>query len=538
MIKRTFISLITVCCGFSVLPQAQFVGNTVDSKTDQTLAFVNIGIRNKNIGTTSSPDGSFAITIPPEHLNDTLTFSMVGYHEMNVPLRHFNLKKKHTIRLIQKIIELHEVEVSAEKLTEKKFGIKKRGLVHFTDGIFKSNDSFEIGQVIRLGNNESQIASVNLHINSSRPDSATFRINFYRYGEHDNKPTERIIETSILQRHPIREGWLKFDLRKYNVFVRGNVFVSIEFIPEKKENVKQIYYEVKIGGSSKSYFRRSSLGQWTRPPHHYCLYATVLVDKSVPDEPDDVEAIPAVTLSSGFSKEPFSIFVRLPKDYNKSAPKKYPVIYHVDGNAFFDAIGTSVDMLHKRKRIKDAIVVGIGYENVYVMDSLRSRDYTFPMALPEDSFRVSGGGENLYQFIKTKLKRCIEKTYRTDTTSRTIMGHSLGGYFVLYALLQEVNGNGFFNNYVAASPSIWYHDNYLGRQLRAIQTKKNKKPKLYLTMGEMELAEDPIDGFTNFGQMLSEKDLVDLKIKVYKGTEHMGTAVPTFEDGIEFVFGN
>lgn len=159
-----------------------------------------------------------------------------------------HVQKNITIPLVEKITELKEVVISGEKLVEKKYGIKRRGVIHFTDGIFKKDDSFEIGQLIKLGNNTSQITFVNLHINSSRSDSASFRINFYRFDEEDNRPAARIIEKNIFQRHPIREGWLKFDLREYNVLLKGNVLVSIEFIPENKDEVKQIYYEVKIGG--------------------------------------------------------------------------------------------------------------------------------------------------------------------------------------------------------------------------------------------------------------------------------------------------
>ena len=49
--------------------------------------------------------------------------------------------------------------IKGEKLVEKKYGIKNRGLIHFKDGIFKKNDSFEIGQVVRLGNKTVQITS-------------------------------------------------------------------------------------------------------------------------------------------------------------------------------------------------------------------------------------------------------------------------------------------------------------------------------------------------------------------------------------------
>ncbi len=114
----------------------------------------------------------------------------------------------------------------------------------------------------------------------------------------------------------------------YNSRLKGKVFAAIEFIPENKD-VSQIYYEVKLGGNSKSFFRKSILGPWVRPPHHYCIYVTALTDKVALDDPEDVETLPAFVLNSDFSKELFHIFVRLAKDYSKNKIKAYPVIYQL-----------------------------------------------------------------------------------------------------------------------------------------------------------------------------------------------------------------
>jgi predicted alpha/beta superfamily hydrolase len=516
-----------------IFSQTQITGKVIDTNDKSPLAYVNIGIKEKNIGTISKEDGSFSIDIPSEYHSGSLTFSIVGYYESNLSIKDLNSKGNVTIQLKEKPTQLKEVVVTGKKLVEKKYGIKRRGAIHFTDGIFKKDDSFEIGQAIRLGNSLAQITSLNLHINSSRPDSSNFRINFYRYDIDENIPKERIVEKSILQRHPVNEGWLKFDLSNYNILIKGDVLISLEFIPET--DVKQIFYEVKLGGSSKSFFRKTSLGQWTRPPHHYCLYATAITEKNAPDEPEDDETPPAFTLKSDFSNEPFSFFVKLPKNYSKNIKQTHPVIYLLDGNAYFDQVANSVDNYVKKKKISvDPIIVGIGYENAYVMDSLRDRDYTYPDALPADSFKISGQGDKFYNFIKTKLVTYIDSAYRTDKSNRTIMGHSLGGYFVLYALNQNLTDSLVFNNFIAASPSIYYHDNYLAKEISSSQTSQRniENIKIYLTIGELEVLENQTNDFKIFSKILTDKT-ISVQTEVYKGLEHMGTAIPTFENGIQ-----
>ncbi|HEX5024279.1 MAG TPA: alpha/beta hydrolase-fold protein [Agriterribacter sp.] len=517
--------------------QTQIIGRVTDT-TQSPLAYVNIGIKKKGIGTVSKEDGSFTINIPPEFQNDSLTFSIVGYYEVSLLIEELGSREEVTIRLKEKVIPLKEVVVAGKKPTEKKYGIKRRGAIHFTDGIFKKDDSFEIGQVINPGNALVQITSLHLHINSSRPDSANFRINFYRYDTDENVPRQRIIEKNIVQRHPIKEGWLKFDLSGDNIWVKGNVLAAIEFIPEHKEDAKQILYEVKLGGSSKSFFRKSSLGQWTRPPHHYCLYATALTGKNAPDEIDDEETLPSFSLKSDFSTEPFSFFVRLPKNYSKNKKQIYPVIYLLDGNAYFDPIANSVERLVKKKKIStDPIIVAIGYENAYVMDSLRNRDYTFPIAFPEDSFITSGQGDKFYDFIKSKVINYIDLNYRTDTTNRTIMGHSLGGYFVLYALHRQMTASLTFKNFVAASPSIYYHDDYIIKEMKSEASNKQASNEIsvYMTIGELEMEGNESNNFTGLSKIIKANG-VNIQSETYKNAEHMGTAIPTFENGIQFLF--
>lgn len=513
--------------GFS---QKQISGTVSDTRQNP-LAYVNIGIKGKNTGTVSKEDGSFVIQIPPEIQNDSLTFSLVGYYEVSLAVRELSSHDKVVIRLNEKAAQLKEVVIKGEKLIERKYGIKKRGVIHFTDGIFKKDDSFEIGQVISLGNLPVQVTSLNLYLQSSRPDSADFRINFYRFD--GDIPRERASEKSILQRHPVREGWLKFDLSEYDILLKGEVLATIEFIPDHAE---QIFYEVKLGGSSKSFFRKTSLGQWIRPPHHYCLYATVLTYKKAPEETDDEETPPAFTLKPDFSEQPYSFFVHLPKNYAKYKKRTWPVVYLLDGNIYFDPVTASAESLKKKNKLSaEPIIVGIGYENAYSMDSLRNRDYTFPIASPEDSFALSGSGDKFYNFIKSDVVRYVDRTYRTDTSSRTLMGHSLGGYFVLYALYRQMTDVQIFKSFVAASPSIFYHHYYITGKMKDAGNPSSPGINLYMTIGELETEENSRARFTDLAKIIKTNG-IEVRSEILKGSEHMGTAIPTFENGIEILF--
>ena len=484
LIKCIFAALLLFGFIFSSMAQTTLTGVVVDSDHQSVLAFVNIGIKKKNIGTSSLDDGTFSIKIPKQNENDTLTLSMVGYSELNIPIQSILTTHQKTFQLMEKM-------------------------------------------------SSSNITSVNLHINQSRKDSGTFRINFYKYA--GNRPSERIIETSIIQTKQIQEGWLKFDLTPYKIYLKGSFVVAIEFIPNKRTS-HPIYYEVKLGGSAKSFVRTSSQGEWSVPPHHYRLFVTALVSdkkkKFNQDELEEKESLPVTTLFSENVKDSFSIFVSLPKDYAKKKNQNFPVIYLLDANVYFDIIADAMNEIHSK-----AILVGIGYKDFVMMDSLRNRDYTFPKASPQDSFPISGGAFNFLFFIKNEIIPYIDKAYRTETNNRTLMGHSLGAYFTLFVLMQEIlNTDHTFKNYVAASPSLHYGNKFLMDQWKQSVVYDNSiQQNLWLTCGAKEDIEDStgtegIDNFNSFVQILdsSKYKNVAVKVEIYPAFGHMETAVPTF----------
>ena len=109
-------------------------------------------------------------------------------------------------------------------------------------------------------------------------------------------------------------------------------------------------------------------------PHHYRLFVTALVSdkkkKFNQDELEEKESLPVTTLFSENVKDSFSIFVSLPKDYAKKKNQNFPVIYLLDANVYFDIIADAMNEIHSK-----AILVGIGYKDFVMMDSLRNRDY-------------------------------------------------------------------------------------------------------------------------------------------------------------------
>ncbi|MBI6154952.1 alpha/beta hydrolase [Serratia surfactantfaciens] len=122
-------------------------------------------------------------------------------------------------------------------------------------------------------------------------------------------------------------------------------------------------------------------------------------------------------------------------------------LYLLDANSQFSV----VTECNNRKRDGDILYVGIGYQDGVDVLKARTRDYTVPSG--EKEFAEGGGAAAFYQFIAACVKPWVEAHYPVNVDRQTLAGHSHGGHFVLYTLFNHPDA---FQNYLAASPSIWW----------------------------------------------------------------------------------
>lgn len=248
-------------------------------------------------------------------------------------------------------------------------------------------------------------------------------------------------------------------------------------------------------------------------------------------------------------KDSFLISVNLPKGYTRDAAQKYPVIYLLDANVYFDIMAATFNRYSEVGLLPPAILVGIGYKDFQTMDSLRNRDYTYPVAIPEYEMSISGKADLFYSFIKTELVPEIDKQFSPDKNKRALMGHSLSGYFVLYALQQQLHEkDSMFYSYIAASPSADYNHNYLVKELEAMDSYSGSKAKVYVTYGgnedEEEADENNKDALKSDAVILSlakslkEKNRMDYYGEVYSNLSHMDTPLLSFVKGLQWTFMN
>ena len=259
-------------------------------------------------------------------------------------------------------------------------------------------------------------------------------------------------------------------------------------------------------------------------------------DKEHRDDRNDLQI--KFTQYSGLVKDTFHIQMQVPKDYHSNPDKKYPVVILLDGNFYFPIMSSIVEQYEMASLLPPVILVGVGYKSFKIMDSLRVRDYLFPKALPSDELESDGGGLNFYNYLTQELLPMIDGDYRTESTNRTLLGHSFGGYFTLYSLFhQTTSSTNEFRNFISASPSLWYNNFYLNL-LPARLAKSERQVGLFISAGAMEDSTWSVKPLMDFTREIGERKIKGLEFtsRIFNYLEHMDIAILTFTKGLQEKF--
>lgn len=132
----------------------------------------------------------------------------------------------------------------------------------------------------------------------------------------------------------------------------------------------------------------------------------------------------------------------------------WPVVYMLDGETF----GIAREIMRYQ--------AGNGAQPLTTPRVLVAIAYPGPSRRVTDYSPVEAGQPHVFrQFLLDDVCPLIQRTFEVDARQQTLMGHSLGGLFVLETLFEQFMrpSRGVFQRYVASSPSVWWRDGHLPR---------------------------------------------------------------------------
>lgn len=227
------------------------------------------------------------------------------------------------------------------------------------------------------------------------------------------------------------------------------------------------------------------------------------------------------SINSAILKEKRVIQIVLPEKYKPGSTDKYDVLYILDD--WNIKLGYDIQrFIENEHTMPPTIIVG-------VLNTDRDRDF-----LPTHSAgnKTSGSADKFLRFFKEELIPYIDKTYPSDGDN-TLFGHSFGGVFVTYALLNEPQ---LFNNYIAGDPSYWWDSGVMLKQVKEkLPSLANKGKTLYIGgregQGMKEMNINPVDSLLKKDAPAGFRWVVN----AYPNESHGTVRLKNFYDGLRFV---
>lgn len=237
----------------------------------------------------------------------------------------------------------------------------------------------------------------------------------------------------------------------------------------------------------------------------------------------------------------------------------------MDGDSTF---GSATEDIRRRKPNVDsqveAIVVAVGY---HLTDSVLSPRRDFDLTPPSPTYslpewsdgtprtRPHGGADKFLDFLLHVVRPFVYSTVfpNVGIEREALFGHSFGGLFVLHALFTRPSS---FYTFIAASPSIWWNNQFIHEEERRYRetSRTEARPVLRLSYGSLEQfparrhnqsleqyeqllcsAAKPrmADNCTEMYQRLQQTDqLRSIELREYKDEDHLGVVAAALNGGI------
>lgn len=241
--------------------------------------------------------------------------------------------------------------------------------------------------------------------------------------------------------------------------------------------------------------------------------------------------------------ETYRIFVSFPQ--GEPPAGGYPVLYVIDGNAYFASFAETRRLLEYADKGK-VLVVGVGYPTDDAYDARRTADFLFPVPTAGPPAQAKSqpnaantGRDKFLDFLTGKLRTEIGKRYKIDPDRQSLFGHSFGGLFALHALYARP---GAFQAIVAASPSLEWNVQDLLREERGFAAKLaegkiTKSSRLMLVAGDQDRDDDPEPARALAARLepLSAYGM-STRYRLYEDEIHMTVPARAVTDTLRFVF--
>lgn len=182
-----------------------------------------------------------------------------------------------------------------------------------------------------------------------------------------------------------------------------------------------------------------------------------------------------------------TVVVYLPPGYDDASATRYPVLYLHDGQNVFDR-ATSIGEEWRVDETAQALITAGEIEPIIVVGIYNTGEHRIDEYAPTLREDKGGGGlaDDYGRMLLMELKPFIDATYKTlpGAGNTAIGGSSLGGLLTMHLGVRHPTA---FGKLAVLSPSIWWDDRVIVREVEQLPTKLPER--IWLDAGTNEGSE-------------------------------------------------
>lgn len=202
-------------------------GQIVDSKNNEPLEYVSIGIINTLLGTITDDKGYFKLEYKNQDLSSTVRISMIGYESQTFSILEL-LQKDIKIKMNETSYQINEVVI---KPTIKRV-IGVNGFNKFQGwsgwGGLHIGKGCELGIKLDLGEKPVKIYSLHVMLQRQAFDTSLFRLHIREI--KDTSILHELLTENIIITLSNESGWANVDLEPYNLIMSGEIGLTLEWL--------------------------------------------------------------------------------------------------------------------------------------------------------------------------------------------------------------------------------------------------------------------------------------------------------------------
>ncbi|MDX9854561.1 MAG: carboxypeptidase-like regulatory domain-containing protein [Tenuifilaceae bacterium] len=271
---RTLLLILTITALSGINSYAQTISGTLINKSSNLpVAYANIGIVGKNIGTVSDADGNFRLDIDSNYNNDSLLVSVIGYMTKAFKVSDLRNANNNTIFLKERIYSLNEVIVRPTVFKEKTLGVSTK-IKRLQAGFSDNRLGYECGIMMKTKGN-AHLKKIIVNIARCSYDTIFYRLNIYNVkGDFD---FENILTDPIyikMAKKDVKQR-IELDLQDKNIVTSGSFLVTLEHV--KDLGPGDLFFCASF--LHKTYYRKTSQGQWESIPFGVSISVVADIEK-------------------------------------------------------------------------------------------------------------------------------------------------------------------------------------------------------------------------------------------------------------------